>query len=83
MSERGTVEFSNSSTGGVGLRAQDGSYVLAEQLDAKPLQVGQVLVGRMDSVGAESLNDSLSNEIYEVFIQAYGLSLDAVRNELL
>lgn len=83
MDEQGVIEFTNAFTGGVGLRGQDGSYVLVEQVDVKPLKVGQVLRGRMDSVGVEYFTDSQSDERYEVFVQAFGLSLDAVRNELL
>lgn len=81
MSDQGTVEFANPSTGGVALRTADGSYVLAEQLDAKPLQLGQQLSGRMDNIGTELFADEKSGEIYGVFIQAYGLSFDAVRTE--
>ena len=82
MTDVTTVALTKPSTGGVALRREDGSYALAEQLGAKPLQVGQQLVGATDVIGVERLVDPRSGEDYAVFIQAYDLALDAVEAEL-
>ena len=82
MTDVTTVALTKPSTGGVALRHEDGSYALAEQLGAKQLQVGQKLVGRVDSIGIERLVDQESGEDFALFIQAYGLGLEAVQTEL-
>jgi hypothetical protein len=82
MSDITTVALTRPSTGGVALLAEDGSYALAEQLGAKPLQVGQKLVGCVDSIGTERLTDQQSGEVFALFVQAYGLGLEAVQAEL-
>jgi hypothetical protein len=83
MTEVATVALTKPSTGGVALRHADGSYALAEQLGAKQLQIGQKLVGCIESIGIERLTDQESGEDFAVFIQAYGLAFDAVQAELL
>lgn len=60
--------------GDVVFRAPDGSYVVAQQIDAKPLKQAQVLEGALDNVGIESAWDPSTGETYEFFIAAYGLS---------
>jgi hypothetical protein len=82
MNDVATVALTKPSTGGVALKYEDGSYILAEQLGAKPLQVGQRLVGRIASIGIERLTDEQSGEDYAIFVQAYGLALEAVEAEL-
>lgn len=82
MTDVTTVALTKPSTGSVALRHEDGSYALAEQLGAKQLQVGQKLVGRVDSIGIERLVDQQSGEDFALFIQAYGLGLEAVQTEL-
>lgn len=82
MEEQGTVALTQPFTGKVAIRASDGSYVLAEQLDAKPLEVGRRLSGRMNSVGIEDWVEVQSGDSYAVFIQAFGCSYEAVRYEL-
>lgn len=82
MTDVTTVALTRPSTGGVALRHEDGSYALAEQLGAKQLQVGQKLVGSVDSIGIERLTDQQSGEDFALFIQAYGLALEAVQAEL-
>jgi hypothetical protein len=77
-----TVALTKPSTGGVALLHEDGSYALAEQLGAKQLQVGQKLVGCVDSIGIGRLTDQQSGENFALFIQAYGLGLEAVKTEL-
>jgi hypothetical protein len=82
MEEQGVVALARPSTGGVAIRVADGSYVLAEQLDAKPLEVGKRLSGRMNSVGIEALFDMQSGDRFAVFVQAFGCSYEAVRDAL-
>ena len=82
MNDVATVALTRPSTGGIALRCGDGSYALAEQLGAKQLQVGQKLVGSLDSIGIERLTDQESGEDFAIFIQAYGLALEAVQAEL-
>ena len=82
MNDVATVALTRPSTGGIALKHEDGSYVLAEQLGAKPLQVGQRLVGCIASIGIERLTDQQSGEDYAIFVQAYGLALEAVQAEL-
>ena len=82
MLETATVVLTKEITGGVAFRLQDGSHVLAEQIDSKKLRVGQKLQGQLDSMGIEQLMDLESNNVYGVFVQAYGLTLEAVRGEL-
>jgi hypothetical protein len=82
MQTQGTVEFANGPMGRLALRVADGSYVLAEQLDVQPLRAGQELSGEMDTVGTEVLTDRHAPLKYTVFIVAYGLSREAVEQEL-
>lgn len=62
------------SKGDVVFRAPDGSYVVAQQIDAKPLKPAQVLEGALDNIGIESAWDPSTGTTYEFFIAAYGLS---------
>lgn len=71
-----TIEFVNS-LGDVIFRTADGSYVLAQQIDAKPLSAMQVLDGALDTIGIEAATDPTTGATYEFFITAYGLSRDA------
>ncbi|MFE1573952.1 hypothetical protein ACFIQG_19360 [Comamonas odontotermitis] len=71
-----TIEFVNT-LGDVVLRAGDGSYVLAQQIDAKPLKVAQILEGALDTIGIEVATDPETGTSYEFFIAAYGLSRDS------
>lgn len=82
MEEQGVVAFVGPSKAGVAIRVADGSYVLAEQMDARPLEVGQRLSGRMNSVGIEELIDAQSGDRCTVFVQAFGCSYEAVRDAL-
>ena len=71
-----TIEFVNS-LGDVIFRTTDGSYVLAQQIDTKPLSPTQVLDGALDTLGIETATDPTTGATYEFFIAAYGLSRDA------
>ena len=82
MTDVATVALTKPSTGGAALRHADGSYALVEQLGAKQFQVGQRLAGRIDSIGVERLTDQESGEDFAIFVQAYGLALEAVQAEL-
>ena len=82
MNEHAIVALSNPSSGGVALRLADGSHVLAELLGTTVLQPGQVLAGRKDSVGFEDWVDERTGEAVPVFVQAYGVSYEAVREAL-
>ncbi|MEQ1935939.1 MAG: hypothetical protein ABL962_18950, partial [Fimbriimonadaceae bacterium] len=64
------------------LHADDGSYVLAQQLDAKPLRVAQILRGSVDTVGVETATDPDTGVAYKFFIEAYGLSREAALEAL-
>jgi hypothetical protein len=77
-----TIALIKHSTGGIAFKSEDDTYVLAEQLDAKQLVVGQRLDGHADSIGFERLVDPGSGESYAFFVQAYGLGLEAVSTEL-
>lgn len=77
MKTQAIVELINPRSGGLILHAADGSYVLAQQIDVKPLRVAQVLSGEADNVGMEIFTDPQSGIRYDFFIEAYGLSRDA------
>lgn len=81
MQQNGTVVLIDTHTGRFGLRVQDGTYLLAEQLDARPLRLGVSLSGQMDAMGVETLSDDYAADKYQVFILAYDLSLEAVEQE--
>ena len=81
MSDRGVIVALNPRTGVVGLRLQDGSHVLADQLGAGALHEGQVLDGNMHTVGVESLRDAQSGATEDFFVLAYDLSLEAIQAE--
>lgn len=81
MQQEGTVVFVDAASGRFGLRLADGSHALGEQLDARPLALGQSLCGRMDSVGDETLADAGGSASYSVFVLAYGLSREALEQE--
>lgn len=68
--------------GGVILRAADGSYVLVQQIDAKPLRVTQILTGALDCFGVDCAIDPDTGVTYEFFVDAYGLSRDAALGAL-
>ncbi|WP_349744630.1 hypothetical protein [Roseateles cavernae] len=82
--QQATVVLTQAAGGRVALRVEaDGSFVLAEQLDTQALAPGQVMAGRMDVIGLEDWADRSDGEQrFAVFIQAYGLSWEAVRAEL-
>lgn len=82
MQQQGTVTLIDTQTGRFALRLEDGSYVLAEQLDARPLQLGQPLAGEMAVVGTESFTEVGTDARYGAFVLAYGLSREAVEQEL-
>lgn len=60
--------------GDVVFRTPDGSYVVAQQIDAKPLKQAQVLEGALNTIGIESALDPATGMSYEFFVAAYGLS---------
>lgn len=79
MQRQATVIAINPQTGLVGLQlAGEDSYVLAQQIDARPLNAGQMLAGEMDCVGMETFLDTRTQDPFEVFVEAYGLSAEAV-----
>lgn len=82
MQQQGIVVQTNVVTGRFAVHVEDGSYVLAEQLDMQPLRMGEALSGRMDMVGPEVLADTHTAHNYSVSILAYGLSLEAIEEEL-
>jgi hypothetical protein len=82
MQQQGTVALIDAPTGRFALRVDDGSYILAEQLDVQPLQVGNSLAGEMASVGTGTFTDVRTAAEYGVFILAYDLSREAVEQEL-
>ena len=73
---RNTIEIVNS-RGDVVLRVDDGSYVLAQQMEAQPLRKEQVLEGSLNAFGIEIARDVDTGATYEFFIAAYDLSHDA------
>jgi hypothetical protein len=79
---RNTVDTINSQ-GAVVLRAGDGSYVLAQQIDVKPLKAEQVLEGTLAYFGVNTVTDLETGAVYEFFVEAYGLSRDAALEALL
>lgn len=82
MQQQGMVTLIDARTARFALRAEDGSYVLAEQLDLQPLKLGESLSGEMDSIGTETLIDVATAAQYGVNILAYDLSREAVEQEL-
>lgn len=68
--------------GDVVFRVPDGSYVVAQQIDAKPLKQAQVLEGALDNIGIENARDPATGAIYEFFIAAYGLSREGALGAL-
>ena len=68
--------------GNVVFRAPDGSYVVAQQIDAKPLRQAQVLEGALDNIGVENARDPATGTTYEFFIAAYGLSREGALGAL-
>lgn len=82
MNQNGRVVLRDGASGRFGLQVGEGSYLLAEQLDAQPMVVGGTLSGPMDTIGIETLTDTGTGMEYSVFILAYGLSREAVEEEL-
>ncbi len=82
MKTQVTVEIVNPHSGGVVLRADDDNYVLAQQIDAKPLRPAQILTGSLDLVGVETMADLATGITYDFFIEAYGLSRAAALESL-
>lgn len=76
-----TVEFV-SPKGGVALRAADGSYLLAQQIDAQPLRLAQLLDGELAAFGIGQASDPATGARYEFFVEAWGLSREAVLKAL-
>ena len=60
--------------GDVIFRAADGSYIVAQQIDAKPLKQAQILEGALETIGIETATDVNTGQSYEFFIAGYGLS---------
>lgn len=83
MQRQAKVTAITPQTGLMGLRpdGQD-SFVLAQQIDARPLSTGQTLAGEMDCVGMETLVDARTQDVFQVFVEAYGLSAEAVEQAI-
>jgi hypothetical protein len=62
------------SQGDVIFRVVDGGYIVAQQIDAKPLKPAQILEGTLETIGIESATDPATGLTYEFFIAGYGLS---------
>ncbi|OON59159.1 hypothetical protein B0920_24900 [Massilia sp. KIM] len=82
MNQNGKLVLMDRAKGRFGLLVEESGYLLAEQLDAQPMAVGGTLSGSMDTVGIETLTDTATGMEYSVFILAYGLSREAVEEEL-
>lgn len=79
MQRQARVIAINNQTGLIGLQPDgEDRCVLAQQLDTRPLEAGQILSGEMDSVGVETFMNAQTQERIEVFVEAYGLSAEAV-----
>lgn len=83
MQRQAKVIAINPQTGLMGLQpdGQD-SFVLAQQIDARPLSTGQTLAGEMDCVGMETFVDARTQDAFQVFVEAYGLSAEAVEQAI-
>ena len=60
--------------GDVIFRVEDGGYIVAQLIDAKPLKPTQILEGALETIGIESATDPATGLTYEFFIAGYGLS---------
>lgn len=81
MSEHAVVTALNTTSGKLAVQRSDGSFVLAELLDAHNLRTGQTLEGSMQEFGPETWVDVGTQQSYEVFVQAWDLSQSAVDME--
>lgn len=81
MSDHAVVTALNIASGKLAVQRSDGSFVLAELLDAQPLHPGQTLQGSMQEFGPETWVDVGTQQGYEVFVQAWDLSQSAVDME--
>ena len=79
MQRQARVIAINNQTGLIGLQPEgEDSCVLAQQLDTRPVNTGQMRSGEMDSVGMETFVNAQTQDRIEVFVEAYGLSAEAV-----
>jgi len=82
VSDQGSIVALDTKAGVVGFKLNDGTHVLAEQMSAGELHQGQVLEGRMRTVGIEPLRDPQSGNVEDFFVLAYDLSLEAIQDAL-
>ncbi|MXN32267.1 hypothetical protein [Delftia sp. CH05] len=79
MQRQARVIAINNQTGLIGLQPEgEDRCVLVQQLDTRPVNTGQMLSGEMDSVGMETFVNAQTQDRIEVFVEAYGLSAEAV-----
>lgn len=82
MSQQATVVAFKKSSGRIALRSADGSFVLAEQTDAKPMAEGLSLEGNMSEFGPEVWSDARGQTQYEVFVLGWDLSAEAIEQAM-
>lgn len=82
MEQEGRVVLTDPASGRFGLLVRDGGYLLAEQIDARPIAIGATLAGAMGTMGVETLTDTGTGIGHRVFVLAYDLSREAVEQAL-
>lgn len=82
MYQTATVVAYQVASGRIALRAEDGSFVLAEQTDASPVRTGLRLQGNMREFGEELWSEDGGSAQYAVFVLAWDLSEEGVNMEM-
>ena len=66
---RGIVELIGPRHGMIGVRTENDDYSVLELLGGYCLEVGDILIGELDSLGGEEVKNITQDEIWDVFIQ--------------
>ena len=66
---KGTVELISPRHAMIGVRTENDDYSVLELLGGYDLKVGDILIGKLDSLGGEEIKNITQNETWDVFIQ--------------
>lgn len=71
----GSVKFINSKRGMVAVQIDSGDFTIFEILGSCEVNLGDEIVGKLDSLGSETLYNRTIHERFEVYVEAIHATL--------
>jgi hypothetical protein len=66
---KGVVELLGPRHGMIGVRTENDDYSVLELCGGYSLELGDILIGELDSLGGEEVKNITQDEVWDVFIQ--------------